>query len=112
MRSKGNPMKQLFALIASLGILIGALGVSTAVVAQDKAADKAAPPAATAPAPASTAPAPAPAADAKAEPPKAAPSLRLTRQHTFRRAERRNVTESMIFSIRCTPRPPLRRSLT
>ena len=61
-------MKQLFALIASLGILIGALGVSTTVVAQDKAADqKAAAPAATAPAPASTAPAP----DAKAEPPKA-----------------------------------------
>ena len=64
-------MKQLFALIASLGILIGALGVSTAVVAQDKAADKAAPPAATAPAPATTAPTPAPAPDAKAEPPKA-----------------------------------------
>ncbi|HVR92921.1 MAG TPA: ammonium transporter [Casimicrobiaceae bacterium] len=67
-------MKQLFALIASLGILIGALGVSTAVVAQDKAADKAAPPAATAPAPATAAPAPAstaPAPDAKAEPPKA-----------------------------------------
>ena len=64
-------MKQLFALIASLGILIGALGVSTAVVAQDK--DKAA---ATAPAPApAAAPAPAPgaapAADSKAEPPKA-----------------------------------------
>lgn len=67
-------MKQLFALIASLGILIGALGVSTAVVAQDKAADKAAPPAAAAPAPATAAPAPAstaPAPDAKAEPPKA-----------------------------------------
>ena len=67
-------MKQLFALIASLGILIGALGVSTAVVAQDK--DKAAAPAATAPAPApAAAPAPAPgaapAADSKAEPPKA-----------------------------------------
>ena len=64
-------MKQLFALIASLGILIGALGVSTAVVAQDK--DKAA---ATAPAPApaatpAPAPAAAPAADSKAEPPKA-----------------------------------------
>ena len=74
MRSKGNPMKQLFALIAALGILIGALGVSTPVVAQDK--DKAAAPAATAPAPApATAPAPvpgaAPAADSKAEPPKA-----------------------------------------
>ena len=66
-------MKQLFALIASLGILIGALGVSTTVVAQDK--DKAAAPAATAPAPAAApAPAPAaaaPAADSKAEPPKA-----------------------------------------
>ena len=65
-------MKQLFALIAALGILIGALGVSTTVVAQDKAA----PPAATAPAPApAAAPAPAPgaapAADSKAEPPKA-----------------------------------------
>ena len=36
-------MKQLFALIAALGILIGALGVSTTVVAQDK--DKAAAPA-------------------------------------------------------------------
>jgi ammonium transporter, Amt family len=67
MRSKGNPMKQLFALIASLGILIGALGVSTTVVAQDK--DKAAAPAATAPAPAPAAAAPA--ADSKAEPPKA-----------------------------------------
>jgi ammonium transporter, Amt family len=65
-------MKQLFALIASLGILIGALGVSTAVVAQDKAADKAAPPAAAAPATAAPAPASAaPAPDAKAEPPKA-----------------------------------------
>ena len=67
-------MKQLFALIAALGILIGALGVSTTVVAQDKAADKAAPPAATAPVPATAAPAPAstaPAPDAKAEPPKA-----------------------------------------
>ena len=68
-------MKQLFALIASVGILIGAIGVSTTVVAQDKAADqKAAPPAATAPAPATAAPAPAsttPAPDAKAEPPKA-----------------------------------------
>ncbi|HWZ72516.1 MAG TPA: ammonium transporter [Casimicrobiaceae bacterium] len=68
-------MKQLFALIASFGILIGALGVSTTVVAQDK--DKAAAPAATAPAPAAApAPAPAPAAaapaaDSKAEPPKA-----------------------------------------
>ena len=71
-------MKQLFALIAALGILIGALGVSTTVVAQDK--DKAAAPAATAPAPApAAAPAPAPgaapaatpAADSKAEPPKA-----------------------------------------
>ena len=63
-------MKQLFALIASLGILIGALGVSTTVVAQDK--DKAAGPAATAPAPAPAAAAPAaPAADSKAEPPKA-----------------------------------------
>jgi Amt family ammonium transporter len=60
-------MKQLFALIASLGILIGALGVSTTVVAQDK--DKAAAPAATAPAPAPAAAAPA--ADSKAEPPKA-----------------------------------------
>jgi Amt family ammonium transporter len=65
-------MKQLFALIAALGILIGALGVSTTVVAQDKAAA----PAATAPAPApAAAPAPAPgaapAADSKAEPPKA-----------------------------------------
>jgi len=38
--------------------------------------------------------------------------LRLTRQHTLRRAERRKVTESMIFSIRCTPRPPLRRCAT
>ena len=67
-------MKQLFALIASFGILIGALGVSTTVVAQDK--DKAAAPAATAPAPApaatpAPAPAAAPAADSKAEPPKA-----------------------------------------
>ena len=60
-------MKQLFALIASLGILVGALGVSTTVVAQDK--DKAAAPAATAPAPAPAAAAPA--ADSKAEPPKA-----------------------------------------
>ena len=65
-------MKQLFALIAALGILIGALGVSTTAVAQDK--DKAAAPAATAPAAApAAAPAPgaAPAADSKAEPPKA-----------------------------------------
>jgi ammonium transporter, Amt family len=65
-------MKQLFALIAALGILIGALGVSTTTVAQDK--DKAAAPAATAPAAApAAAPAPgaAPAADSKAEPPKA-----------------------------------------
>src|SRR6202162_1980731 len=75
MRSKGNPMKQLFALIASLGILIGALGVSTVTSAQDK--DKAATPTTTAPAPApAAAPAPAPAAaapaaDSKAEPPKA-----------------------------------------
>jgi ammonium transporter, Amt family len=68
-------MKQLFALIASLGILIGALGVSTVTSAQDK--DKAAAPTTTAPAPApAAAPAPAPAAaapaaDSKAEPPKA-----------------------------------------
>ncbi len=66
-------MKQLLALIASVGILIGALGMSTTVVAQDKAVDqKAAPPAATAPALVTPAPAPpAPAPDAKAEPPKA-----------------------------------------
>ena len=66
-------MKQLFALIASVGILIGALGVPTTAVAQDKAADQKAAPAVTSPAPASTAPAPAAAgpADAKAEPPKA-----------------------------------------
>jgi len=65
-------MKQLFALIASVGILVGAVGVSTTVGAQDKAADKAATPAATAPATTAPAPAaPAPAADAKAEPPKA-----------------------------------------
>ncbi|TMG93061.1 MAG: ammonium transporter [Betaproteobacteria bacterium] len=67
-------MKQLFALIAAFSILIGALGVSTTVVAQDK--DKGAAPAATAPAPApaaapAPAPAAAPAADSKAEPPKA-----------------------------------------
>ena len=37
--------------------------------------------------------------------------LRLTRQQTLRRAARRNVTESMICPIRCTPRPPVRRSL-
>ena len=43
---------------------------------------------------------------------RAAGSFRLTRQQTLRRAERRNVTESMIFSIRWTPRPPVRRSLT
>jgi len=67
-------MKQLFALIASVGILIGALGISTTVVAQDKAATPAATapaPATPAPAPAATPPAAAPAADAKAEPPKA-----------------------------------------
>jgi ammonium transporter, Amt family len=67
-------MKQLFALIASVGILIGALGISTTVVAQDKAATPAATAPATAtpaPAPAATPPAAAPAADAKAEPPKA-----------------------------------------
>ncbi len=67
-------MKQLFALIASVGILIGALGIPTAAVAQDKAATPAATaPAAPAPAPAAATPAPAatPAADAKAEPPKA-----------------------------------------
>ena len=68
-------MKQLFALIASIGILIGAFSVSTVTSAQDK--DKAAAPAAAAPAPApaaTPAPAPAaaaPAADSKAEPPKA-----------------------------------------
>src|SRR6185503_19859440 len=39
-------------------------------------------------------------------------SLCLTRAHTLRRAERRNVTESMIFSMRCMPRPPVRRSVT
>ncbi len=38
--------------------------------------------------------------------------LCLTRQQTFLRAARRNVTESMIFPIRCTPRPPVRRSFT
>ena len=60
MRSKGNAMKRLLALIASLGILIGALGVSTPSGAQDKAADQAPrTPAATAPARA-RAPAPAP----------------------------------------------------
>ncbi|HEY8624104.1 MAG TPA: ammonium transporter [Casimicrobiaceae bacterium] len=66
-------MKQLLALIASVGLLIGALGVSTPVVAQDKAADqKAAAPAVTAPAPAATAPAPASTTpEAKAEQPKA-----------------------------------------
>ena len=67
-------MKQLFALIASVGILIGALGISTTVVAQDNAATPAATAPATAtpaPAPAATPPAAAPAADAKAEPPKA-----------------------------------------
>jgi Amt family ammonium transporter len=67
-------MKQLFALIASVGILIGALGISTTVIAQDKAATPAATapaPATPAPAPAATPPAAAPAADAKAEPPKA-----------------------------------------
>src|SRR5205085_2638039 len=74
MRSKGNPMKQFFALIASVGILIGAVGVSTTVAAQDKAADqKAGAPAASTPAPAAATPAPAVAAPAetKAEPPKA-----------------------------------------
>jgi ammonium transporter, Amt family len=70
-------MKQLLALIASIGILIGAFSVSTVASAQDKG--NAAAPAATAPAPApapAAAPAPAPAAaapaaDSKAEPPKA-----------------------------------------
>jgi Amt family ammonium transporter len=60
MPSKGNTMKQLFALIA----LIGAISVSTTVLAQDKAAA----PAAATPAPAAATPAP----DAKAaEPAKA-----------------------------------------
>jgi len=58
MRSKGNTMKRLLALIA----LVGAFSVTGGVQAQDKAADqKAAAPAATAPA---AAPAPAPAAAA------------------------------------------------
>ena len=42
----------------------------------------------------------------------AAGSFRFTRLQTLRRADRRKVTESMIFSIRWTPRPPVRRSLT
>ncbi len=65
MRSKGNTMKPLLALIASVAILIGASGVSSPTLAQDKAAEpKAA-------APAATTAAPAPAPEAKAEPPKA-----------------------------------------
>jgi len=58
-------MKPLLALIASVAILIGASGVSSPTLAQDKAAEpKAA-------APAATTAAPAPAPEAKAEPPKA-----------------------------------------
>ena len=65
MRFKGNTMKPLLALIASVAILIGASGVSSPTLAQDKAAEpKAA-------APAATTAAPAPAPEAKAEPPKA-----------------------------------------
>ena len=43
--------------------------------------------------------------------PGAASGLRLTMQQTLRCDARRNVTESMIRPIRCTPRPPVRRSL-
>ena len=63
-------MKQFLALIASVGLLIGAFSVSTVSSAQDK--DKAAAPAAAAPASApAAAPAPAPVAPAAAEAPKA-----------------------------------------
>jgi Amt family ammonium transporter len=75
MHSKGNTMKQLFTLIA----LIGVFGVSTVALAQDKAAAPAAAPAAAAPAPApaaepAKADAAAPAAAAAAAPAAAPPA--------------------------------------